>query len=448
MPHRADSTRQLSHAANDSCREDRVAALRAIASRSYSRATFDTGIYPDEWYWREGMSLAQCHKSYGECLEGGASPLRRLADFRRDVNRAAFAVGGLVRRAFASGRIRLWWKAPKIKPVAQQQGFILHGLPRPGRDRDVLGDARRHPPRRRHAGISRGSHLWPLTPLPKAFHGQDDYRSQMQTAAAARWGRTARLSPMRLLQNRGSSGLMRHSQAAASLARFRPQHDFRSQRRARRLRLPGRAVPDADPPRPAARSCKDRLWRTESLPRLSAARAMHERRSLGLPSRKRGRARSHGRTPQSEAANSRPSPRDCRASVRQHQAMDEPGRVPDARARQRARRVQPDRARLQFASRPQHPRRRGDDGGASGGEGPTPPAPNRAYRARTCPLRVDRERVAPKKSQNAPPAKARPHTRSPPRLFARSARFLHSKSRPTPSTAYAAQIFGAEMFAI
>ncbi len=57
----------------------------------------------------------------------------------------------------------------------------------------------------------------------------------------------------------------------------------------------------ADPPRPDARSRKDRLRQPESLPRLSSARAMHERRPLRFPPRKRGRSRSHGRAPQSEA---------------------------------------------------------------------------------------------------------------------------------------------------
>ena len=73
-------------------------------------------------------------------------------------------------------------------------------------------------------------------------------------------------------------------------------------RRARRLRLPGREVADADPPRPDARSRKDRLRQPESLPRLSSARAMHERRALSFPPRKRGRSRSHGRAPQARPA--------------------------------------------------------------------------------------------------------------------------------------------------
>ena len=122
--------------------------------------------------------------------------------------------------------------------------------------------------------------------------------------------------------------------------------EFRYDAGARRLRLPGREVADADPPRPDARSRKDRLRQPESLPRLSSARAMHERRPLRFPPRKRGRSRSHGRAPQSEAGDSRPPPRGRRAPVRQHQAVDVSGRLPDARPRQRARRVQPDRARL------------------------------------------------------------------------------------------------------
>src|SRR5580704_8562842 len=87
---------------------------------------------------------------------------------------------------------------------------------------------------------------------------------------------------------------------------------------------------------------------------------MHERRALCFPPRKRGRARPHGRAPEEEAGDSRPSPRGRRAS-RQHQAVDVSGSLSNARPRQCARRVQPDGARLQFAPRPQHPWRRGDD---------------------------------------------------------------------------------------
>ena len=116
-------------------------------------------------------------------------------------------------------------------------------------------------------------------------------------------------------------------------------------------RLPGRVVPT--PIRQvldALRSRKDRFRQPESLPRFSlrAALVMHERRRLiRFPPRKRRRSRSHGRAPQSEAGDYRPPPRGRRAPVRRSivkQWMYQSS-LPDARPRQRARRVQPDRAR-------------------------------------------------------------------------------------------------------
>jgi len=50
---------------------------------------------------------------------------------------------------------------------------------------------------------------------------------------------------------------------------------------------------------------------------------------------------------------------------RQHQAMDEPGRLSNEGPRQCPRRVQPHGARLQSAAGPQHPWRRCHDGGRS-----------------------------------------------------------------------------------
>ena len=100
------------------------------------------------------------------------------------------------------------------------------------------------------------------------------------------------------------AGCVPHVAAAARLVGARgpvSQGRVPIRRRARRLRLPGREVADADPPRPDARSRKDRLRQPESLPRLPAAPAMHERRPLRFPPRKRRRSRSHGRAPQSEA---------------------------------------------------------------------------------------------------------------------------------------------------
>ena len=143
-----------------------------------------------------------------------------------------------------------------------------------------------------------------------------------------------------------------------------PQRRISLRRGARRLCVSGRSRTEAVPLWQAARDDEDRLRQQTGVRRLSAAPALHGfGLSRRLTSGARGRARPDGGSPQGEAANSRPTPRDGRASFRQHQAMDESGRVPHARPRKGARRVQPDGARLQFAPCAQHSRNGQDDGG-------------------------------------------------------------------------------------
>ena len=117
----------------------------------------------------------------------------------------------------------------------------------------------------------------------------------------------------------------------------------------------------------------------------------------GLASGERGGARPHGSPTEGEARDSRSASRDRRASLRQHQAVDEPGRLLDEGPRKRARRVQPHGARLQFATGPQHPWRRGHDGGGPGLKGAILALLNHADDARvitTGILRQNPEKVA------------------------------------------------------
>src|SRR3712207_8909605 len=44
--------------------EDRIAALRERFPLLFA-GRFETGIYPDEWYWREGMSLPDVTRHMG-----------------------------------------------------------------------------------------------------------------------------------------------------------------------------------------------------------------------------------------------------------------------------------------------------------------------------------------------------------------------------------------------
>jgi hypothetical protein len=84
----------------------------------------------------------------------------------------------------------------------------------------------------------------------------------------------------------------------------------------------------------------------DGFPRLSPARAMHDKRPTGLTAGERSGFGPDGRTPEDQARAVGSAPRDRRAPVRFDQTMDEPGRLSDARSRQCPRRVQSYRACL------------------------------------------------------------------------------------------------------
>ena len=100
-----------------------------------------------------------------------------------DVGRAASLLTGW--SGARLGQDTIWWKAPKTKPIAHHQDSSFMDFLDPAMTVTcwvTLDDTHRD------AGTLEyvpGSHLWPLTPLPKSFHGQDDYRAQMKAAAQA-----------------------------------------------------------------------------------------------------------------------------------------------------------------------------------------------------------------------------------------------------------------------
>lgn len=47
---------------------DRIAALHDRFPKLFA-GQFDTAVYPDEWHWREGMSLPDVTRHMAQCLE-------------------------------------------------------------------------------------------------------------------------------------------------------------------------------------------------------------------------------------------------------------------------------------------------------------------------------------------------------------------------------------------
>ena len=104
--------------------EDRIAALRDRFPNLFA-GKFDTGVYPDEWYWREGMSLPDVTRHMANAWKADLT-VAKLA-LSVDVGRRSVAACGLVWRAA--------WSGYDLVESAQDQAdcasprLVLHGLP-------------------------------------------------------------------------------------------------------------------------------------------------------------------------------------------------------------------------------------------------------------------------------------------------------------------------------
>ena len=159
---------------------EQVEACRASFEKLFA-GRFDTGVYPDEWYWREGMSLPDVTRHMTNAWKADLD-IARLA-LSSDVARAAGLLTGW--SGVRLGQDSIWWKAPKSKPIAlHQDSSFMSFLDPPATITCwvTLDDTTQE------AGTIEyvpGSHHWPLTALPKTFHGEEDYRAHMRAAAAA-----------------------------------------------------------------------------------------------------------------------------------------------------------------------------------------------------------------------------------------------------------------------
>jgi hypothetical protein len=88
--------------------EDRIGLLRERFPKLFA-GQFDTGVYPDEWYWREGMSLPDVTRHMANAWKADLS-IARLA-LSEDVGRAAARLAGW--SGARLGQDTIWWKAPK-----------------------------------------------------------------------------------------------------------------------------------------------------------------------------------------------------------------------------------------------------------------------------------------------------------------------------------------------
>lgn len=156
----------------------RIDSLRESFPKLFA-GKFDTGIYPDEWYWREGMSLPDVTRHMANAWKADLN-VAKLA-LSADIGRAAAALTGW--SGVRLGQDTIWWKAPRTKAVALHQDTSFLDFLDPPLTITcwvTLDDTHRD------AGTIEyvpGSHRWPLTPIPEGFHAPDDHRALMKNAA-------------------------------------------------------------------------------------------------------------------------------------------------------------------------------------------------------------------------------------------------------------------------
>ncbi len=157
---------------------EQIAALRDRFPKLFA-GEFDTGIYPDEWYWREGMSLPDVTRHMSNAWKSDLT-IANLA-LSGDIGRAACKLTGWP--GVRLGIETIWWKPAQTKSVAlhQDSSFMTYlDPPRTITCWFTLDDTDREAGTLEYV---RGSHKWPLTPLPTGFHAPDDYRALMHHVA-------------------------------------------------------------------------------------------------------------------------------------------------------------------------------------------------------------------------------------------------------------------------
>ena len=160
--------------------DERVAALRDSFPKVFA-GKFDTGVYPDEWYWREGMSLPDVTRHMANAWKSDLT-IARLA-LSSDIGHAAARLAGWP--GIKLGQDTLWWKPPQTKAIALHQDTSFMDFLEPPQTITcwvTLDDTRRD------AGTLEyvpGSHLWPIATLPDDFFVAADYRARMKAAAEA-----------------------------------------------------------------------------------------------------------------------------------------------------------------------------------------------------------------------------------------------------------------------
>lgn len=79
--------------------------------------SFETGIYPDEWYWREELSRPDVTRHMANAWKSDLTIARLVLS--EEIGRAVAALAGW--KGAKLGQDTIWWKPPQTKSIAYHQ---------------------------------------------------------------------------------------------------------------------------------------------------------------------------------------------------------------------------------------------------------------------------------------------------------------------------------------
>ncbi|KYC41820.1 mitomycin antibiotic biosynthesis protein [Scytonema hofmannii PCC 7110] len=145
------------------------------------RGEFETGVYPDEWYWREGMSLPDITRHMANAWKSDLTIAKLVLS--ADIARAAALL--MSWNGARLGQDTIWMKPPQTKAIAMHQDSSYMDFLVPSETITcwiTLDDTQAN------AGTIEyvpGSHNWKLTARPLDFHTpKGGYQAKMLAAAA------------------------------------------------------------------------------------------------------------------------------------------------------------------------------------------------------------------------------------------------------------------------
>lgn len=143
---------------------------------------FETGVFPDEWYWREGMNLPDVTRHMANAWKCDLTVARLVTT--PEIGRAAAILAGW--SGTRLGQDTIWMKPPNGKAIALHQDSSFLDFLDPQEtvtcwitldDTEVDSGTIEYVP---------GSHRWPIVPLPRDFFKPEGgYQAGMRAAAEA-----------------------------------------------------------------------------------------------------------------------------------------------------------------------------------------------------------------------------------------------------------------------